>query len=375
MLSAILVYAVVFWGIVRKKSKLVTLLLLSICFIMAWLSNDQYDYLSYSLAYTSPKSSMAQRFEVIYRILMRIGNLFGFDYSTFRALYSALAILIFFCALKYYTEYINIPIALGMLFPLIYLFPIQRFFMAAVIVFYSCRYLMDETKLGVVKYFIGVIIAGLLHSGCFFFLILPAYRVVKSKKNFFIITVGLVIPFVVLAEVGILNTIISFLPLGSSVIELMENGNRANIYGVIEETVVVLLVTIPGFLSFYHYISGNANNKTKKTNEFMEVVFYINVIAFFIIAFRVYAISAERMLYVVMLMNYTAAANVLSVYSTRIRNYSFSAFAVMIESIGCAIALLILELFYCTPQLRELIFWMHFNTNPVFVKLNFLMGG
>lgn len=378
MISVLLVYFVAFLGIAKKQSKPVTFLLIIISFIMAWLSNDQYDYLNYEFAYNSLKSTMALRFEFGYQLLMKLGNLVGLDYSTFRAIYSAIAILIIYYAMRYYTDNINIVFGLGMVFPLIYLFPIQRFLMGAAIIFFSFRYLIKETPADVAKYLIGVIIAGLLHSGCFFFLVLPIYILFKKNyrpSTFFFAAICSVIPLIFLAKSEILSRLISTLPLGRSVLTVLTTGNRANINGIIEETVITFLVIAPGLLSVYYYAKGNSNKKTDKMSKFMNFVFYLNVMALYVIVIRVYSQTATRILYIVIMINYAAAGNALMLYSQNVRNYSKQALVVMSGVVGCTIAVLCLQLFYSAPHLKDVVFWMHFTTNPVFAAFNSLMGG
>lgn len=374
MVSAILTYAIALWGSIRKKSKIVLSLLITISFIMAWLSNDQYDYVNYEFAYNNPQSFEAQRFEYGYRFLMEIGRLVNLDYSQFRAVYSAVALLIMVCALRYYTKNINFPLAVGMVIPLIYLYPIQRFLMATAIILFFSRYLVEESRIGIVKYLAGVALAGSLHSGCFFFLVFPIYKVFKSKKNFFWIIVGLQIPFVVFAETGLIGKIISALPLGNSVLRVIESGSRANINGLLEESVLVLLVIIPGFLSVYYYFKGKMGATNSKTDLFMNFMFYVNVITTLIVAIRVYSKAAERLLYITMLMNYTATSITLDLYRGDMKHYSMPRLVMATSTVGGAVCLLAIELFYSSPQLKDLIFWMHFNSNPVFSILNSLVG-
>lgn len=373
MISALLTYAIALWGSVRKRSKFLLSLLIAISFIMAWLSNDQYDYVNYEFAYYNPQSFMAQRFEYGYQVLMEIGRLGNLDYSQFRAIYSAVALLIIVCALRYYTENINFPLAVGMVFPLIYLYPIQRFFMATAVVLFFSRYLVENSRIGTIKYLIGIVLAGFLHSGCFFFLVIPIYRAFKSKKNFFWIIVGFQIPFIVFAETGLIGKIISILPLGKSVFSAVEKGSRANINGLLEECILVLLVIIPGFLSVYYYFKGKTGAKNSKTDQFMDFMFYVNVITMLIIAIRVYSPAADRLLYIIALMNYTAASITLNLYKGDIRHCSRPALAIAVSTVGGAICLLAIE-FYTSPQLKDLIFWMHFNSNPVFSMINSLVG-
>ena len=375
MVSAIVTYIVAFLGGLKKRSKGVTFLLITICFIMAWLSNDGYDYINYEFAYNNPQSVMAKRFELGYQLVMQLGRIAKINYVEFRAVYSAVALLIIVSALKYYTEDINFPLALGLVFPLLYLFPIQRFFMAAAIILFCSRYLIDKTWSGVLKFLAGVVIAGLFHSGCFFFLLFPLYHLAKSKKNFFLITIGLLIPFIVLAEMGAIGKIITFLPLGSSTIYRIESGNRANLNGILEECVLVLLVIVPGLLAVYYYFKSSEEKRNHRMDSFMNLMFYVNVMTLFIIAIRVYSKTSERMLYVTMMMNYTATAITLNIHRTGdIRHCSIPTLVVTVASVSGIICFLVFEMFYCAPQLKDFVFWMHFNTNPIFEGLNSLFG-
>lgn len=376
MISAIIVYLTSILGIVRRRSHIITAILVLFCFFMAWLSNDQYDYINYQLAYEQVAEGLNTRFEIGYVWLMQLSNFLGLDYIQFRAIFSAGAILLILYGIRALTLNVNIPLSLGMIYPLIYLFPLQRFFMGAAIIIFATQYLILDTRSGTVKYLLLVFAAGLIHSSCFFFFIVPFVRLIKNKSNCLFVTFLITIGFIFAAETNILNRVVTLLPLGKSVENVLFSGQKANINGLIMTTVLLLLNVVPGFLSWNFYPKAKSRTQHNKTiDAFMDVIFYINVSAFYIVSLRVYSTAAERLLYIVALLNYMAVTNVFLAGKRAGTVYTKSAITVFGVGITVVLATLFWQLFVNSPHLQNTVFWMHFNTNPLFSIFNELLGG
>lgn len=371
MISAVLVYSIALVGLIKKKSRLTTVLLFAICFVLAWMTDDRYDYYYYELGYKQIALGTATRFELCYVALMKLGNILGLDYYQFRGAYSFLMLLLLFCSISKFTTEVNIPVVMGLVFPLLYMFPIQRFLGGAALVLFALRYLYQEKKHSLLKFYMLVFLAGLFHSACFFFLLAPIYKVFRNKNNYIHISLIFCVVFVVLAQQGILNRIISAFPLGDSVINVILNGERANLNGIIAYSIILLLVMIPGFMSVHWYPKEDRS----KVSSFMDVVYNMNVLSFYTIAFRVYSIGVTRILYIFMLVNYSAVANTLHKCRRGARNYNVHSLYLVLISAFCLMSCTFLELYVFSPALKDAVFWVQFETNPVFELINHFFGG
>lgn len=371
MISIFLVYFTALCGIIKKRSRLIFILLFVICFIFAWLTDDQYDYRNYELGYDQVATGGLTRFELGYVFLMELGNIFGLTYFEFRGVFSFLFLFILFRSISFYTQEINIPISLGIVFPLLYVFPIQRFLGGMALVLYAIKYLNKTNLKNLSKYTCLIVFAGLLHSSCFFFLIAPLCKLVKKRWDFLFVSFICACGFVLLAKLGVLNKVIALFPIGASVNKILLSKNTANMNGIIAFSILVVLIVIPGFLSVIWY----KKNVNEKEFSFMQIVFALNVLSFYTVAFRVYSIGVERLLYIFMLINYVAVANTLSSRNISIRKYNKYNFYLVLVSTICLFSITFLELFVFSPSLRDLIFWVQFRNNPIFNSMNLLFIG
>lgn len=365
MASIIISFGIALCALIRKRSYLVTMLLFLLCFVMAWLTDDQYDYKYYELAYRQVGVAVLTRFEIGYVILMKIGNLFGIDYYAFRGIYSALSILLLFFSLRFITNEINVPIALGFVFPFFYLFPLQRTLAGVALVLFALRFLVGESKKDILLYFLFVILASLIHGVFFYFLIVPVYKLIQGKKNVIAYSIFILIILTALAQQGILDQIIKLFPLGDSIIKAISNGTRANFNGIIVYLISIILASGPVYLCYFY-------NPSK--DKVIEMIFYFNIAFVFSLLFRVYSTGVARLLYMLLPVNYAAISKTLIELRKPIKQYSRkSFFLILIAALSFGL-LIFLEFSVISPQLIDYVFQKHFTLNPVFQFINQILS-
>ena len=189
-----------------KKSislnKIIFFFLAFIIWALAALNTYTVDRSNYEMFYAyAGKGIHYPGIEVGFYYLMRFASIVGMSFQNFLIMYSSVAIIIFFKAIrKYISKGINIILALFIYFPYLHLVATLRNFMASVILIFAIQFLIEDNKKSKYKYCICVIIAACFHifsiSALLFLLCKLPYKRIKniamvfSVIGFFVLIFG-----------------------------------------------------------------------------------------------------------------------------------------------------------------------------------------
>ncbi|PKM90622.1 MAG: hypothetical protein CVU85_00245 [Firmicutes bacterium HGW-Firmicutes-10] len=173
-----------------RKSKLFSLYIFIFFVIIFGLNNhhlgysDYYnmDFENYYTAYLSSANQISPRnMEIGFKIVMYISNLLGLSLNSFRFIIGLFGFSLIFITIKKYSSYPNYVLSLYLIYPFINDVIQIRNFIAASIVIFSIRYLLEDKKGNLLKYALFVFLASLFHISSLFYLVLILVKYLKTR--------------------------------------------------------------------------------------------------------------------------------------------------------------------------------------------------
>lgn len=155
-----------------------------IIFFMMTYNADGPDLHNYMYGYSNSIKGNTGFSEWGYNILMRLGNLLGFSFYSFRAVITVVCLHLLHRTIKFYHANENSLIGLYMLF-LFFMDTIQlRNFVVESVLLYATRFLFDKRRFSTVKYIFCIAIAALFHSIAGIYLLLLLCKIVRRRKTY-----------------------------------------------------------------------------------------------------------------------------------------------------------------------------------------------
>lgn len=171
---------VIFLGMIFKKSKLLTWIMLLIAIVLIGGSSFNADYYSYENNYFSIGNGLENwDFEFGFQLINKLAYKLGFSYQDFRIIIALIGMLLIYQTVKKFTQNTAYVMSLYLIYPLI-LDTIQiRNFFAMSIVIYGMRYIISLEKY-YLKFIIAIALATSIHATMAFYL---AFLLVSLKNN------------------------------------------------------------------------------------------------------------------------------------------------------------------------------------------------
>lgn len=188
-------FSAVILGIVFQRSKFITIVQLTICAVIFSINTDNPDYSGYLGTYNSVKEGgiywdYFQRYDPLYKLLVRISNGLGLNFNAFRLFVFLLCMLFAYSGIKKLTKRTSFVTSLYMLFPFVMDCIQLRNFIAEAIIVFSVRYLVNpgclkNRRKNMIKYALCVVIASMFHyvSAVYIIFIIVFFR--KRFDTFF----------------------------------------------------------------------------------------------------------------------------------------------------------------------------------------------
>lgn len=289
-------------GIIKKKSKLLTALMMIIMWIVFGLCTYNGDYGNYSYIYKNIQTQAYwTEFEPLFSVLMYICSVSGLSFIQFRMVFSGLYIILLYITIGKYTENKAEVLGLYMLFPFLFFTSVIRSGFASVLIALAYYEIIAE-KDNKIKFWILIIVATLIHYTSFFFIFYYYLRKKKFKRNSVILVVGLVGVALVAYYTGIIYQVVSMMTSSYRTLKWFMPGNSVQ-----KPRWILYLVMIALMLVFLAYLSRRDNNRHTrnllKINPYAEDIFYINIaMLIFIPTFFVTNASA-RFMWEILLLN------------------------------------------------------------------------
>lgn len=311
--------ALILCGAVAKKSKLYSVIIFAFLLTLFGLNNHHLgysnyfnmDFSNYYTAYLSSDGALSSRnMETGFRYIMYLSNSLGLSMNSFRLVIGFFGFTLIINTIKRYSNYPNYVLSLYLIYPFINDVIQIRNFLAASIVIFSIRYLIENKKWNLFKYVLSIFIASSIHVSSLFYLVLILVRFLKSK-NIFVIVFTAFPTLVILAYT-------SFYPFLASKIT---NNEKVFLYLSRRTTWGLLLVFgILFMLYLVHYIlnkeckrslwnkDNSIINKVAKVKldkiEFYDSMLKINTILLLIAPLLVYDFNFIRLYRNILPLNY-----------------------------------------------------------------------
>ncbi|MCX4362011.1 MAG: EpsG family protein [Clostridia bacterium] len=215
------------WGIRKRKSNALYAVALVVVFILMTFNYFGPDIEVYRLTYelvgnsSNLKSAFAATYmEKGYTFLMFCASKMGLNFYAFRIILTFVCLILFTSSIKYYK--VNPNIIIGLYMSYIFFFDtIQlRNCIIQFIILFATRYLLDKSKLSIIKYIICISIAGSIHVLSWLFLSLLLIKIVKTKigyQRIFLLAASLFVICLLIQPIlpQIIDAIVKFLKRGS----------------------------------------------------------------------------------------------------------------------------------------------------------------
>ena len=241
-------------GLLFRRNRLVTFLLLFYMWALIGLNTYSPDYDTYQYIYENVLQVAS--FEPLFILFCQFGSFNELNYQQFRMLFALVLVFIEYKAVRLYTKEINFVLSLFILFPFIFYVSGIRIGMATAIACYAFYYLFDASKLSGLKYVILIVTAASFQYVSLFYLFFLLVRFNVSTKtvfSFFILSPSLII----LYYTGILYQFVNLFSEDYRILHWFEN-NWSERYNLL--LVAIIICTQLTYLFCIEYSSRKLEN-------------------------------------------------------------------------------------------------------------------
>ena len=198
-------------GIIKKRSKLLTILMLAMMWIVFGLNTYNGDFGNYSWIYQNiQKPSYWAEFEPLYNVLMYICSILGLSFIQFRMVFGGIYLILLYIAISKYTENKAEVLGLYMLFPFLSFVAVIRSGFAGVLIVLAYHEIIAD-KNNKLKFWIYFIAACLIQYTSVLFVFYYFLRKKEFKKNSVLLVICILIGGFGAYYSGLLYRIVSLL--------------------------------------------------------------------------------------------------------------------------------------------------------------------
>ena len=299
-------YALSILGLVIKRSRILTVLMLAVMWIVFGLNTYNGDYWNYHWIYQNIQNPLYwAEFEPLFNALMYVCSIMGFDFIQFRMFFGGLFVLFLYIAISKYTNNKAEVLGFYMLFPFLYFVSVIRSGFAGILVILAFYELIAADNK--IKFWLYFLVAFLFQYSSIFFVLYYFLRKLDFKKSsLFGILFVLFVAFVTYYS-GLMYYLLSNITSNYRLLKWFTPEVSSQ-----EPRWILYLVVIDLMIVFIAYQSKRENRIISRNlvvrNPYVEDVFYINVaMLVFIPTFFVTNASA-RFLWVILLLDYICIA-------------------------------------------------------------------
>ena len=295
---------IIILGFNYKNNKYLEFALIAIFLIITCFSQDAYDYNVYSRWYETALVSEIQTGEGFLNLLMRWGNSIGIDYELFRIIATIVEIVLIKSTIDRYSKDSSLFWASFILFPGWWLTTLLRHSLALAILIFGVRYLLEDKKGNTLKYIVCVILASLMHSAFWFFLILLLTKVINWKKT---VIVGMItyVVFLLSHSINLILLVSRFLPIRNSVYQYYLNSGHSLQGDIVSWFIQMLFLLFSGIglnailkREGYNSLSiwiGIDENKLSGEGKYAFRIFTLVCTSTFVVSLLSYTSTASRL--------------------------------------------------------------------------------
>ena len=317
MALLIVYYLLSILGIFKKNSKVLTVLMIAIMWIVFGLCTYNGDFGNYEWIYKNIQDpNYWSEFELLFNIMMYVCNIIGLSFIQFRMVFGAIFIIVLYITIRKYTENTSEVLGMFMIFPFLYFTSVIRSGLASVLValaFYEITAGRNKKKL----FWILIFIAVFIHYTSIAFVIYYYLRNKKYQNKSFIIVFTIVLAVLILYYTGFIYNIMSLIITNQRTLKWFAPSMQ-------KVNFIVYLVIISIVVLFISYFSKKQNDKLRNKdlayNEFSSDIFFINVSMQIFIPTYFISNACARFIWQIMVINiigYAKDDEILSINSKR----------------------------------------------------------
>ena len=311
----ILLFFVLF-GLISHKSKLATIGLLLLLYILFAFEKSIGDYEGYLEMFDEIRVGFgrATEYEVLYVLSCSAAAKLGMSFDQMRYVFCLVEIILIYSVIRKYTKNTALVLSLFIIFPALLDAELFRFLAGMSLVIYALPYLLQKSKKGYIIYFIFVVLAALFHTSCWLFLIYFLLAI-NNRKRLILIVVVTLLAGTSLSAIDSVFGIMQYLPIREHVVEKYETDSYSNMNGIIFDVFKQLLILSLG-------VVGHMGLKTTKDVVFSKEsiltdnarllnssIIDLNIISCLMLIPMYLSTSSQRLVHVIVFFNFIAIAN------------------------------------------------------------------
>lgn len=300
MILQITYYFLCIIGIIKKRSQLLTPMLLLIMWSVFGLCTYNGDYENYKYIYNNIQNPIYwSEFEPLFNILMYTCSKIGMNFIQFRMIYGALFVLLLNYVIGKYTENKAQVLGFIMIFPYIYFTSVIRSGLACVFVLLA-YYEITGGRQNIIKFCFFIIFAILFHYTSVFFIIYFFFRRIEEKS---LICVPLLAVLVtVIYKSGALLFIMSFITNNERILKWYSPDKSTQ-----ETRWIFYLIIIYLLVLFLSYLSRNKNTEfpdsVRPANPYAKDIYHFNITMMILIPAFFVTNASARLIWEILLFN------------------------------------------------------------------------
>lgn len=316
LFSIIILLFFILYGLISQKSKVATIGLVLLLYILFAFEKSIGDYEGYLEMFDEIRVGFgrATEYEVLYVLSCSVAAKLGMTFDQMRYAFCIVEIGLIYSVIRKYTKNTALVLSLFFIFPALLDAELFRFLAGMTFVIYALPYLFQNTRKGYIAYFIFVVLAALYHTSCWLFLVYYLLAIRKRKRLILIVGVTLLLG-TTLSAIDSFFGIIEYLPIREHVIEKYETDNYSNLNGVIFDVLKQLLILSLGIVGYMgvkttkNLIVSNKSNITKMAILLNSRIIDLNIISCLMLIPMYLSTSSQRLVHVIVFYNFIAIAN------------------------------------------------------------------
>ena len=278
MLLQIGYYVLSVLGIIKKRSSILTGLMLFVMWIVFGLNTYNGDFGNYKWIYQNIQDpSYWTEFEPLFNVLMYVCSVMDLDFIQFRMIFAGIYILLLYKVIGKYTKNKAEVLGLYMLFPFLSFTSVIRSGMAGILIILAYNEIIagNDNK---IKFWIYMVLACLIHQTSIIFACYYFFRKDSFKKIGLFLVISIIVVSLIAYYFGFMYYIISFITTNERTLKWFM---IATINGQ-EPRWILYLIIIDLMCLFISYLSLRESritptNRMNIRNPYAEDIFYISV--------------------------------------------------------------------------------------------------
>lgn len=265
-------------GIVKKRSSILTGLMLLVMWIVFGLNTYNGDFGNYKWIYQNIQDpSYWAEFEPLFNVIMYACSIMDLDFIQFRMIFAGIYVLLLYKAIGKYTKNKAEVLGLYMLFPFLFFTSVIRSGLAGILIVLAYHEIIagNDNK---IKFWIYIALACLIHQTSIFFACYYFFRKDNLKKIGLFLVLSIVAVSLIAYYFGLMYYVISFVTTSERTLKWFM---MATALGQ-ESRWIVYLIVIDLTCLFISYLSLRENRITPTSgkdirNPYAKDIFYISI--------------------------------------------------------------------------------------------------